>query len=116
MFLDLLLYLVTCLQDIHIFHLEPLCVIMQGNSRGYLYHDDFHSFDYQQGEYVLCEITMHSGTTLTVRQVQYIFHVFSHHFHGKYNRMMMMMHHQHRCDMQGHVVKTSAYFRQLSIV
>jgi len=42
---------------------------MQGNSRGYLYHDDFQSLSYQQGEYVLCEITMQSGTRLSSRQV-----------------------------------------------
>ena len=42
---------------------------MQGNSRGYLYHDDFHSPAYQQGDYVLCEITMQSATTLSSRQV-----------------------------------------------
>jgi len=47
-----------------------LCaVIMQGNSRGYLYHDDFHSLAYRQGEYILCEITMQSGTSLSSRQV-----------------------------------------------
>ena len=44
---------------------------MQGNSQGYLYHDDFHSFAYRQGEYILCEITMQSGTTLSSRQVQH---------------------------------------------
>jgi len=42
---------------------------MQGNSRGYLYHDDFQSLAYQQGDYVLCEITMQSAITLTSRQV-----------------------------------------------
>ena len=44
-------------------------VIMQGNSRGYLYHDDFHSLAYRQGEYILCEVMMRSGTSLSSRQV-----------------------------------------------
>jgi len=44
--------------------------VIQGNSRGYLYHDDFNSLAYRQGEYVLREVTMKSASTLSSRQVQ----------------------------------------------
>ena len=69
------MYLVAFLTHIYFVQETLHVVIMQGNSRGYLYHDDFHSLVYRQGEHVLCEITVHSGTTLSSRQVYSSFHV-----------------------------------------
>lgn len=55
-------------------HVECQCMLMcfyfillKGNSNGQLYHDDFHSFDYQNGDFILREYTLAKGSSLTSR-------------------------------------------------
>jgi hypothetical protein len=42
-------------------------VFLQGNSNGQLYHDDFHSFDYQNGDFILREYSFVDGKSLSSR-------------------------------------------------